>query len=351
MALWRMRRAVGGLLLLLAMAFAGTSGVLASQPPSSAVPHIEAIAFFGYKGLEIDVIRDLLPIRDGSLLPTTDAEKQQWKTTIRASIEKFTGSPPTDIAVVCCDTPGRHLVYIGLEGESTEKLVFHRAPAGRQRLEPRFIALCREVVAATVEAVAAGRAGEDESHGYSLSTESQKLRELQIAVRDYAQHHTRDLIVVARKSADAEHRTFAAFALGYARHNAEQTRALAYSSLDPDDGVRNAALRALSVMLMGEPEMARLVPVGPFVGLLKSGRWTDRNKASVLLSLITLDRDPKKLAALRTRALSQLKEIARWPRGHNTPALQMLGRIAGFDEAQISQTIEAGQAEKLIQAL
>ena len=321
---------------------------LSSSQSSENVPRIDAVAFFGYEGLDLDAVRLSLPIREGDELPSAEAEMLEWTDRLRTAIKASTRSWPTDVAVMCCSSPNHYYVYIGLPGKSTSKVAFHPLPAGHERLEPAFLALCRDVEQAFVDAVYAGKAAEDYSHGYSLSTDSPELRALQLSVRDYAQDHASALVAVIRGSSDATHRAFAATALGYGTHDASQTRALADAILDSDERVRNAAMRALGVMLRAEPGKARHIDITPLVSLLKSGTWMDRNKASFLASQMTQGRDARILNILRTQALPQLKEMARWPRGHSATALQMLGRIAGIEEGRLEAMVAAGRAEDLI---
>jgi hypothetical protein len=98
--------------------------------------------------------------------------------------------------------------------------------------------------------------------------------------------------------------------------------------------------------------VAKRIPPEVFVRLLRSGSWWDHNKASFLLSALTKSRDPKVLTLLRTEALDQLVEMARWRSlGHAEAALSILGRIAGLDEDSLNKLIEAGQADTIISKL
>jgi hypothetical protein len=153
-------------------------------------------------------------------------------------------------------------------------------------------------------------------------------------------------------SSEARHRAIAAQMIGYARQSGEQVDALVRASLDSDDDVRNDAVRALEVLAGAKPELARRIPPEPFVRLLRSGAWSDHNKASLLLMALTKRRDPKLLTLLRTDALDSLIEMARWRSvGHAEAALTILGRMAGFSEDSLSKLIEANQGETIISKL
>ncbi len=153
-------------------------------------------------------------------------------------------------------------------------------------------------------------------------------------------------------SSDARHRAIAAQMLGYARQSDQQVDALVRAGLDADDDVRNDAVRALEVLAGAKPDLAKRIPPEPFVQLVRSGAWSDHNKASLLLLALTKNRDPRVLTLLRTDALDSLVEMARWRSvGHAEAALTIIGRIVGLSEDSLNTLIEAGQAETIISKL
>jgi len=108
-------------------------------------------------------------------------------------------------------------------------------------------------------------------------------------------------------------------------------------------------VRALEVLADAKPSLAKRIPAEAFVRLLRSGAWSDHNKASLLLVALTKSRDPKVLTLLRIEALDPLVEMARWRSlGHAEAALSILGRIAGLEEDSLDKLIEAGQADTII---
>jgi HEAT repeat protein len=204
---------------------------------------------------------------------------------------------------------------------------------------------------ALMSAVMKGHATEDDSEGFSL-TNDPKARRAELAIREYALRNETLILQVLASSSDARHRAIAAQMLGYGRQSDEQIDALVRASLDADDGVRNDAVRALGVLAGVKPNLAQRIPPEPFVRLLRSGTWSDHNKASLLLLALTKRRDPRVLAALRTQALDPLVEMARWRNtGHAEAALSILGRIAGFDEDALHKLIDAGRADTIISKL
>jgi hypothetical protein len=243
------------------------------------------------------------------------------------------------------------MAYIGLPGESYKPLAFNPAPAQDVRLPKAALALCEEMDKAWGNAVMRGHATEDDSEGYALTNE-RKARRAQLAIREYALRNESLILQVLASSSDAQHRAIAAQMLGYGRQSDEQVDALVRASLDADDGVRNDALRALWALAGAKPDLAKRIPPEPFVRLLRSGAWSDHNKASLLLLALTKSRDPKVLTLLHADALDSLIEMARWrSMGHAEAALVILGRIAGLSEDSLDRLIEAGQADTIISKL
>jgi len=86
--------------------------------------------------------------------------------------------------------------------------------------------------------------------------------------------------------------------------------------------------------------------------MLNSGVWSDRNKAGMLQMALTGPRPPQLLNRLRADALPSLIEMARWKNaGHAYAYKMMLGRIAGFDEARIEQSILSGKLDEIVAAV
>ena len=62
-------------------------------------------------------------------------------------------------------------------------------------------------------------------------------------------------------------------------------------------------------------------------------------------------RDSRLLGALRRRAIVPLIEMARWKsQGHATPALMILGRIAGQSDVAIRAALTGDEREGIINA-
>jgi hypothetical protein len=306
------------------------------------------VDFFGYKGLDVTAVRAALPFHEGDSFPPSNIHSDQLKKKVSDAIEQAIGRKPTDVSFVCCDAKQHYMVYVGLPGESYSALAFNPAPTGAVRFPKDALKLGEDMDRAWTSAVMSGHATEDDSAGYSL-TNDPKARKVELAFRDYALQHEDLVRRVLTSSSDAEHRALAAQMLGYGRQSDQQIDDLVQASLDQDVGVRNNAERALEVLATAKPDAARRIPPQPFVRLLRSGAWSDHNKASLVLAALTTTREAKLLELLRADALESLLEMARWRNiGHAEAALMILGRMAGIEEETLNKLIDAGQTGTIL---
>jgi hypothetical protein len=310
---------------------------------------IGAIDFYGREGVDVNLIRVALPLREGGQLSRDSKEKMVRR--VKEAIRRTTGREPSDVATVCCDERGRLVIYIGLRGESVRPTVYNLSPRSSARLPPAALKLYRDVEKAWLNAMKEGVSGEDDSAGYALSVEP-NTRSKQLALHAYVARHSPLVRRVLASARNIEHRQIAAEMLGYADRSTEQIATLIRASHDVNDGVRNNAIRALLVLARSSSEVSAMIPGECFVGLLNSGVWTDRNKSAELLSILTAQRDPRLLTCLREQALASLVEMARWSySGHALSARLMLGRIVGIDETTLIAMLERKEVEPIINAL
>jgi HEAT repeat protein len=157
---------------------------------------------------------------------------------------------------------------------------------------------------------------------------------------------------VLRNSADGEHRAIAAYIIGYAPKKSDVVDDLQQAIRDPEDDVRNNAMRALgaiAVLASLKPDLEIQIAPTWFVEMLNSVVWSDRNKAALALVNLTDKRPENLLNLMRERALPSLAEMARWKSlGHALPPFMLLGRIAGLNEQQIQDSWTSGKREALI---
>ena len=267
-----------------ALSLLATQLVLLAQP-SPAPRKIGYIEFFGYQGLDLPAIRMALPFREGDLSRPTLKDEAQ------SAVERVTGRKATDVFIACCSGRGEFEVFIGLPGASSRPLAFEPAPQRAVSLPAELVDLYKKMSQAERDATFRSLAEEDEPVGYRLLKEP-VARAAELSFRAYALGHEQEIIQVLTSSGDPDQRAMSADALGFGARTSEQMAALVRAARDPDEGVRNNVTRALSEILRANPTAASQIPPDNFIDMLRSGTWTDRNKGSMLLLLLTQSRDP-----------------------------------------------------------
>jgi hypothetical protein len=268
---------------------------------------------------------------------------------IPEAIKLVIGHLPTDISPACCDSQNKWMIYIGLSGKT---LNFNKKPNGNIRLPADAFHLYEEFWPVYQEGVLKGILAEDQSKGYALS-EYPPARSIQLKTRSYALANEALLCNVLENSADDQHRMAAAQMLGYARQSESQIKTLVQAAKDQNGTVRNNAIRALWLLVVANPKLAKHIPIENIAECLQSGSWDDLNKGSLLLSAMTQSRDKKILQSLQWKdVLERVIEIARWKfYGHSEGARLILGRIAGIEEKSLQQLVSKGTAEEIIDKL
>jgi hypothetical protein len=301
---------------------------------------VGTIDLYGYKGIDTEAVRRALPFHTG------DPYTAQIKTQARETVQRIAGRPATDVEAICCDQNGDRSIFIGLPGKSSKPFPYSPAPTGAIRLTQELWNLQKQIETTQHAAVSAGRAEEDDSEGYALSKDPE-VRALELKLRAYVLEHEKEVYAVLESSSDNKHREFAANALGYGQQSREQIAALLRASSDANDGVRDEAVRALGCLTY-KPEMRKLISPDLFVGMMNSGVWTDRNKASFVLAPLTESRDPKLLARLRAEALDSIIEMARWKdEGHALPGVMIFAHLAGEPDLKVLEASRVSDAALL----
>lgn len=332
----------------IAVSFFGLSGSAkaqaagGNQSPASAVrepmPPVGIVDVYGARRVPEEKLREALRIKEGSDLTLKPGEMEQRVATIPGVLQ-------VQLHSVCCDE-GKPILYVGIEEAGADRIQFNPAPTGRVRLTDEIVQAGHASDRALMEAVRNGDTEEDVSQGHSLAknpaARARQERFLQFAARDSSL-----LREVLRSSSDAEHRTRAAEIIAYAADKQSVVSDLTDAARDPAPDVRNEAVRALALIAgyaQRHPDARLQVPWKPFIDLLHSIVWTDRNKSSYALMQLTESRDRSLLDELKAESLPALLEMARWKsRGHALPSFVILGRIAGVDDVAIFKAWEDGK--------
>jgi HEAT repeat protein len=209
----------------------------------------------------------------------------------------------------------------------------------------------RAFLSALEAAVRNGNADEDLRSGHSLMADP-TARMLQLRFEVIARDQLPVLRDVLRDCSDDEQRAMAAYIIGYGPEKREVVDDLERAIQDPDDGVRNNAMRALSaisVLAAKDPDLRIRISATWFVEMLNSVVWSDRNKAVMVLLNLTDSRPENILALIRERGLVSLAEMARWKSlTHAVGPYTLLGRVAGMSEEQIHESWSSGHREAMI---
>jgi hypothetical protein len=319
---------------------------LSASVVSAQLPRVGSIDLYGLRKTTPQQVREALGINVGDSL-TALALFQ-----VPSRLAALPGVASAAVDPVCCED-GKTMLYVGLAEDSMPTLELHAPPNGAIRLPLEVLQAGAALDVARERAIMRGFMKEDVTQGHSLMADS-AARMIQLQFVGLAAKHLDTLRKVLRTSSDPDHRGLAVEVLAYAANKVSVVPDLVYAMRDPSSGVRNNATRALwLIALYGQqhPESKIAVPYEPFIDLLNSLSWTDRNKSSLALMQLTESRDPKLLAALRARAFDSIVDIAQWTNpGHAMAGIMMLGRIAGIADPETYAMFERGERDKIIAA-
>jgi len=331
----------------MAVALLGALAALAAPVPARAQrPPVGTIDVYGLRKISAAQVREALGINVG------DSLSAMAMLTAPGRLADLPGVSSAALDPVCCEG-GKTMLYVGIAEDGAPALELRPPPVGASRLSADIVAAGEAFADAYMRAVMRGVVGEDVSEGHSLMADS-AARAVQRRFVELAARDLDSLRAVLRTASDADHRALAAAVIAYAADKKAVVPDLVYAMRDPSREVRNNATRALALIaLLGQrrPELGIRVPYEPFIDLLNSIAWTDRNKASLALMQLSEGRDPALLAALKARAFDALVDIAHWTNpGHSLAGVFMLGRIAGIADAEILTMFERGDTQQVIDA-
>jgi hypothetical protein len=311
--------------------------LLDAQP--LAAPRIGLVDFFGIKKASRDRIEKALNAKKGDPLPRSKGDVEE-------QLELVDGVVRAQIEAVCCDEAGAAILYVGILERGGPVFEYHAPPADESSHLPEpVIDAWHQFMEQLQIAVRAGKAEEDLTRGHSLMQYG-PARDVQEKFPALADTHLKVLQNVVRNSVDETERAIAAYVIAYATRKPLVVDDLQYAIQDPDDGVRNNAMRSLAafaVLARLNPESGIKIPATWFVEQLNSLTWSDRNKAAYALVPMTEGRDAEALALLKERALDSMADMARWKHlPHALPGFILLARTAAWEEKKIQDTWAAG---------
>ena len=328
----------------MAAALTGAAIVQAQRLP------VGSIDFYGLVHVAESEARGALVVKAGdTLAPPDDGQPTAIRESVRR-LERLPGVRSARVEIVCCSA-GALMLYVGIEERGTPGTSFRHPPGGDVRLPAEVVRAGRTFEEAFQAAIMRGDFVEDDTEGHALMHDP-AARAAQRRFVDLAARHLDALRTVLRTSSDAGQRALAAQVLAYTADKQSIVPDLVAAIDDPASEVRNNAMRALAVFTERRPEPGRpgiVVPFEPFVRMLRSPVWTDRNKAALAVMELTEGRDPARLAALQAEALQPLIDMARWTsEGHAMPGLLILARMAGLSDDEAHAAWLRGDRERII---
>jgi hypothetical protein len=304
------------------------------------------IDFYGRRTVPEKQLRAALGVKEGDALPRSKGDTEE-------AIEKVPNVVYAHLEAACCED-GKAILYVGIEEKGAQRFTYFVPPDKPVVLPLQIHDEYTAFLSAVGLAVRAGETGEDLSRGHSLMANA-IVRKHQEKFLELAEAYLPKIREVLRESHDEEHRAIAAYVIGYAPRKQDVVNDLQHALRDPDDTVRNNAMRALgaiAVLAARDPESGVKVSPTWFLELLDSLIWSDRVTATGILLTLTERRDAEVLARIRERALPSLLEMARWKHlPHALPAYVLLGRAAGWEEKAIQDSWAKGDRESLLRKL
>lgn len=320
---------------------------------ASAQMKLGIIDFYGNRKVPEKLLREKLLFHEGDSLTYELA-------TIRrdSSIQLLKKIPEVKNAAldfICCDDKhGQFMLFVGIDEGDLSHYVYRFVADSPYFLPPAIMQDYKAFEGALQAAVLKGAMGEDHEKGHALSQDS-GVRYWQYKFIEQADSNFQRLRMVLYKSKDPEQRAAAAHIIAYASDKKQALMPLFSGVSDPSDLVRNNATRALGVLAyyaQKNPKAGIVIPPEPFIMLINSITWTDRNKGAMVLLALTQSRNKQLLNQLKKEALPALTEMAKWKNpGHSYSSMMILGRMAGFKEEDIWKAIAGGAKEAMLQKI
>ncbi len=312
--------------------------LLCAAACSSAQPlrgPVVAVDFYGAADVDFTRIRAAFPFQAGGSFELREESSDDGS----PDLKRLIGDNRLSVAPVFIPDLKGWVIYVDIEPPDTSPPAGNPAPAGRAKLPAKIVRLYEHAIDRYIHGGI--HAGDETTNGYSLSKDP-VMRSDELQLIKYARAHANRVYSVLVNSASTRDRIAAAWIAGYTAKGEKQLIALLHAVLDPDPTVRNNSIRVLAVLAAHDAGIARRIPTDPFIPMLRSLTWSDRNKALWLLDPVTAAREPNAIESLRRQALEPLRQMSRWTYwDHARMALLLLGRIAGIPEPRLQKLLEA----------
>lgn len=295
------------------------------------VPKVGNIDLYGLGKVSKERVLHALKLHTGDSLPGSKGDMED-------RVNEIPGVVAARVEAVCCEGADISL-FIGIEERGGPHVAFRSEPAGNETLPEELTAAYHEFAGAVQRGAAQGQA-DRVSLGY------------QQRFAAFAEGHLDELRQVLRNAAESEERAVAAAVIGYAPNKLDVVNDLQYAIQDPDEFVRDNALRSLRAIALLAVKQPRLgIRISPtwLIELLNSLALSDRTQAVDVLITLTDTGDRAVLDQLRERALPSLVEMARWEAlRYALPPFVLVGRLAGLSDEESQRSWSRGEREPVI---
>lgn len=327
-----------------------TAAAQPSAPPAalpiSSGPRLGVIDFYGRNRVGEDLLRKALGFKEGDLLPRSKGDVEE-------ALEEVKDVVAARLEAACCED-GKAIVYVGVEERGAPHFDYNTPPIGEARLSEEIHSEYGAFLGAVQKAIRSGPLQEHFAEGHSLMENAEAYAH-QLRFVELARDHLQLLRDVLRESGSEEHRAIAAYIIGYAPKKKDVVNDLQAALRDPDDTVRNNAMRAVgAIAVLAAKDPAQEIQVLPtwFIEALDSLIWQDKMTAAATLVTLTETRPARVLEHLKERALPSLAAMARWRHlPHALPAFILIGRIHGIPEPEIQKAWSEGRREAFLDGL
>jgi len=330
-------------LVILSFLSVGLSCSVAAQ-----VFEIGIIDYYGLKKVKEDAVASCLPFTSGAKI---DIEKIRKGPFVECA-EKLKGIEGADLNLVCCDSRGKMIAFVGI-AESRLPTPPMREFSSDIQLPADVLQKYDTFMIKLFEGVEKGMGNEDNTEGHALM-KYPPARPYQEAFIRYANEQFVLLSKVLAESKDSRQREAASWVIAYYKDKQAVADVLMTAVNDPDENVRNNVIRGISVI--ADYSLKKKIPItiapDPFILMMNSLTWTDRNKSASVLMSLTARKDQQLLDRLRLEALDPLKDMALWKSsGHSMPGFIILARIGGWSDGQMMDGMKQDRATVVRQLL
>jgi hypothetical protein len=325
-------------------------------------PRIATIDYYGLHDVPVSAIEAKLRLRVGDAAPVPLGHPDvvmrlarvlsgvASKDSIESRLRQIPGVRNASIAVIQGEDPHRVALFVGIS--ETDAPQSWKTFAGSAVLPDAAADLYGQHAGAFHKAMdnPSPDFDEDDSMGYALFTDpAMKALEESAIAWGQSGKNPDSALVVLETSRDVQQRRSAAWLITYSPDRARTAAALMGALRDPDPDVRNTACRELILIAdygRQHPEANIRLDATPFIGMLHSLSWLDRDKAMGVLDVLTSTRDSALLAQLRREALAPLTEMARWnAASYAEGAFRLIGRMEGLSDDEIAHVWRQGRNE------